>query len=1111
MNKGRKSKDNPNATFIEVTIENRKIFAYVDTGASICFGKRKIIKNWEKLKKPTKIVIADKSVHKIWYVARMVPIYINKVKFITPTIYMHDSGIDLIIGNNFLKLYQPFTQTDKSVIIKHKETGKLVSTPIVTQIEYVRMLARDIKFQVEILLTMKKEHIERALEEVCSENPLDKINTNNQLVSIKLKDPLAEINIPNRIPYSIKDVKEFKEECQQLLNKGIIRESSSPHSAPAFYVENNNEVKRGKRRMVINYKKMNDATIGDSYKLPRKDYILEKLKGNTHFSTFDAKSGYWQLRLDESTKPLTAFSCPPQKHYEWNVLPFGLKQAPSIYQRFMDNNLQGLESFCLAYIDDIIVFTKGDEQDHIKAVSTVLKRIKEKGLILSQKKSKLLQNEVEYLGLKIAKNGIISLTNNTQEKLKLFPDKLEDRKQIQRFLGCLNYIAEQGFLKNLAKERKALQKKISEKIRWEWTPSDTQLVQNIKTNVQCLPELYNPETKDFLIVETDASDDTWAGCMKAIQNGKELLGLDIDGIPIPQSNLSKVLSIDGSQIPQSDSVLLNSSLQVSSNEQTSVLKTEKYKSKLCKYISGTFSETEQKYSTHEKETLACLKTLKKWKIDLLQTRFELRTDSKYGSINPLATTTTPIPPIYKIHQKQQQHLCRYPHKRMEGILKQAQHHLQQKREQVISLEKQLTIAREEEEKLANTVQYLTQTTTSESTSESTPSPSKPSTPIKSRPSKTQESESPSSRKNEFIKIEEDVEEIVQNSSIGKQKWYVIFNGPFKGIYSDWALASPHIIGKSVSHKSYTSQEEAKQALKESYKTVTTEEVQKSRRFISLNQRLQEKSPRINPIDLIRSIPTTREREEMKKPSVEKFQRLWDSVIHYDEVQATKSFYPSKRPIGPKVVFLPGAAPTDVHEYFVHGLVDTIYTDGTTIREFQEFPIQVQNIIKTYNALFAHHRPLYFKLHSSYPVFDNNNHKLLVPSITLAELGVSNDVYPPKYELRDDLPPAIPSSQNLVDALAGVFFASLKLGTGTRQKSDIKINYSKNNMLIYSKYSKGTIDDEQLKVLADFEEPFEKFTEPLSILPEDFKIALCQKLFHISRHVCEYCTASQMQQ
>ncbi|GJU89819.1 reverse transcriptase [Tanacetum coccineum] len=353
---------------------------------------------------------------------------------------------------------------------------------------------------------------------------------------------------------------------------------------------------------------MNEATIGDSYKPPRKDYILEKLKGNTHFSTFDAKSGYWQLRLDEETKPLTAFSCPPQKHYEWNVLPFGLKQAPSIYQRFMDNNLQGLENICLAYIDDIIVFTKGNEQKHIEAVFKVLQRIKEKGLVLSQKKSKLLQNEVEYLGLKITKDGTISLTNNTQEKLKLFPDKLENRKQIQRFLGCLNYIADQGFLKNLAKERRLLQKKISEKVRWEWTPADTQLVQHIKTTVQYLPKLYNPETKDFLIVETDASDDTWAGCMKAVQNGKELLGLDIDGNQI-QSQTQE--------------------LALLSNEQNSVLKTEKYNAKLCKYISGTFSQAEQNYSTHEKETLACLKTLKKWKIELLQTRFELRTDSKY--------------------------------------------------------------------------------------------------------------------------------------------------------------------------------------------------------------------------------------------------------------------------------------------------------------------------------------------------------------------------------------------------------------------------------------------------------------------------------------------------
>ena len=80
--------------------------------------------------------------------------------------------------------------------------------------------------------------------------------------------------------------------------------------------------------MVIDYRKKNEATIGNAQNLPRKEYLIKKLRGAKYFSALDAKSGYWQIRLHENTKPLTAFTCPPQKHFEWNVLPFGLKQAP---------------------------------------------------------------------------------------------------------------------------------------------------------------------------------------------------------------------------------------------------------------------------------------------------------------------------------------------------------------------------------------------------------------------------------------------------------------------------------------------------------------------------------------------------------------------------------------------------------------------------------------------------------------------------------------------------------------------------------------------------------------------------------------------------------------
>jgi hypothetical protein len=108
--------------------------------------------------------------------------------------------------------------------------------------------------------------------------------------------------------------------------------------------------------MVINYKKLNDHTIGDGYLLPRKDELLDQIRGKKIYSSFDCKSGFWQVLLDETSQSLTAFTC-PQGHFEWKVMPFGLKQAPSIFQRHMNETFTGLENFCRIYVDDIIVFS----------------------------------------------------------------------------------------------------------------------------------------------------------------------------------------------------------------------------------------------------------------------------------------------------------------------------------------------------------------------------------------------------------------------------------------------------------------------------------------------------------------------------------------------------------------------------------------------------------------------------------------------------------------------------------------------------------------------------------------------------------------------------------
>ena len=101
-----------------------------------------------------------------------------------------------------------------------------------------------------------------------------------------------------------------------------------------------------------------------------------------------------------------------------------------------------------------------------------------------------------------------------------------------------------GFFKDLAKERKHLQKKISEKIHWSWTETDYDIVKTIKEKIQVLSELYNPTIKDFLIVETDASQTTWADCMRALPNGKEKPSLNEKGEIEESKDLQTIKSID---------------------------------------------------------------------------------------------------------------------------------------------------------------------------------------------------------------------------------------------------------------------------------------------------------------------------------------------------------------------------------------------------------------------------------------------------------------------------------------------------------------------------------------------------------------------------------------
>jgi len=113
----------------------------------------------------------------------------------------------------------------------------------------------------------------------------------------------------------------------------------------------------------------------------------------------DYKSGYWQIKMDEKTIPLTAFSA-PQGHYEWIVMPFDIKNAPQIFQRRMDNIFKNLNNCCLVYINDIIVFSKTIEQNN-DDVLAVIHRCIDHGIIFGKNKCIYAEQKIEFLGLEI--------------------------------------------------------------------------------------------------------------------------------------------------------------------------------------------------------------------------------------------------------------------------------------------------------------------------------------------------------------------------------------------------------------------------------------------------------------------------------------------------------------------------------------------------------------------------------------------------------------------------------------------------------------------------------------------------------------------------------------
>ena len=249
-----------------------------------------------------------------------------------------------------------------------------------------------------------------------------------------------EINLTDNIPVKEAYRKiprhmyaEVKNYIDDLVSNGWVRESGSSYSSPIVCVRK----KDGGMRLCIDYRRLNAKTVPDAQPIPRIQDILDNLGGKRWFTTLDMSKAYHQGYIAEGFRHLTAFST-PWTLLEWIRIPFGLKNSPPAFQRYINQVLGDLKgSICEPYLDDILVHSETFEQ-HVQDLKKVLLRLLSRGVKLRGKKCAFAKQEVRYLGRLVSANGYRPDPEDTAA-LEKFREPPRTIGQLRSLLGFLGY------------------------------------------------------------------------------------------------------------------------------------------------------------------------------------------------------------------------------------------------------------------------------------------------------------------------------------------------------------------------------------------------------------------------------------------------------------------------------------------------------------------------------------------------------------------------------------------------------------------------------------------------------------------------------------------------
>ncbi len=367
-------------------------------------------------------------------------------------------------------------------------------------------------------------------------------------------------------------LKKVRTYLDENLKRGFIKPSKSSTEYPILFVPKKNDMKQ----LCVNYRQLNKIIRQDSYSLPLIKELQDRLDRVKWFTSLDLKEAYYQIQMKEGKEWKTAFWM-RYRHYEYTVMPFGLKNAPATFQRLINDMLREyLDDFAITYLDDILIYLN-DLEMHRSHVHKILRKLNERTLYVKKSKSKFEAKEIKFLDYIIQSEQIKKNSKKTNAVRNWPPPK--QVKEVQAFLRLMNYY--QKFVPNYARIAEPLTQLTRKNKRWHWDKKQKNAFHALKGSLNRTAHLRILNSTCKKVLKTNASDFTVGACLYQIEDGQQ---------------------------------------------------------RLIAYQSRKLSEPEERYEVHDKELLAIVKALQDWRPYLAGTEKPIQIYTDHKNLRNFATT-----------------------------------------------------------------------------------------------------------------------------------------------------------------------------------------------------------------------------------------------------------------------------------------------------------------------------------------------------------------------------------------------------------------------------------------------------------------------------------------